>query len=248
MAQLGHRNTFTHPAVGQQILAPHLLSAAVTQNHDAVWKGLDDSLSSYSVALQLPATQRGQCHYPWAVLHHTSQVARRIRAEEKQQVPQWKTWLNVLDCPAVSAVAFRGNYTLQTLCLHSWRCVCVHATFQVCLACCLAQASHTWDSPCRFGLKGCGKSWEVYHKVSSESGGLLVLCWGACCSTGKLCCCAFVRLIDVKATLAQRVLSARARFRPSCRHECKYQVQSWKSKETQQVAYWKCAHLGWKAK
>lgn len=62
MAQLGNRNTFTHPAVGQQIFTPHLLSAAVTQNHDAVWKEVDDSFNSYNVALQLPATKRGQCH------------------------------------------------------------------------------------------------------------------------------------------------------------------------------------------
>lgn len=33
--------------------------------------------------------------------------------------------------------------------------------------------------------------------------------WGACCSTGKVCHCAFVRLRDVKAVLAQRILSAR---------------------------------------
>lgn len=43
MAQLGHRNTFTHPAVGQQTLTPHLRPAAATQQHDAVWKGVDDS-------------------------------------------------------------------------------------------------------------------------------------------------------------------------------------------------------------
>lgn len=89
-----------------------------------------------------------------------------IRAEEKQQAPQWKSWLNVLDCPAV----LRLPSGAITLCRAG--CVCTHATFQVCLACCLTQTPQTRDSPCRFGKW----LWEVlgsYHKVSSESGG----CW-----------------------------------------------------------------------
>lgn len=89
-----------------------------------------------------------------------------IRAEEKQQAPQWKSWLNVLDCPAV----LRLPSGAITLCRAG--CVCTHATFQVCLACCLTQTPQTRDGPCRSGKW----LWEVlgsYHKVSSESGG----CW-----------------------------------------------------------------------
>lgn len=51
---------FTRPAIGQLILPPHLLlSAEVTQHHDAVWGFFNHTFSSYSVAPQFPATKGG---------------------------------------------------------------------------------------------------------------------------------------------------------------------------------------------